>query len=90
MIKEPLKDKTYMRDNGGFSLLIAKFPDFEKRRKNSFSYTNDIKSAVEWFKEELHKNTDAKLRTSLFQVSDIIKLIDEAFPDLYEQELKNE
>jgi len=41
-----------------------------------------------WLKQELKKNTDSKLRTSLFQVSDIIKLIDEAFKHITKKEVK--
>ena len=52
MKPEPLKNKTFMDDNNGFPLSIDRFADFEKRRKKSFSYTNDIKSAVEWLRGE--------------------------------------
>ena len=42
----------------------------------------ELTRQIMWLKDELRKNTDAKLRTSNYQVSDIIKLIDEAFSDL--------
>ncbi|MBU1037398.1 hypothetical protein KKF32_05270 [Patescibacteria group bacterium] len=74
---EPLKNKTYLNDNN-FPLLISHFSDFERRRRNSFSYTKDIKSAVEWLKLILSG-------TVMTKEKNIYYWIDKAFEDVIEK-----
>ncbi len=83
---EPLKDKTFMNDYDKFPLPIANFPDFEKRRRNSFSYTKDIKSAVEWLEFKLD-DVGIYEGQEWQRVADLIR---EAFPDLNTQNQKKE
>jgi len=78
-MNEPLKGKTFMDDYDNFPLLISHFADFDKRRKKSFSYTNDIKSAVEWLREEISKLSQSE---NIINKLDTITLINKAFEDV--------
>ena len=57
-------------------------PDFTITDDGIYCLESDVKSAVEWLKLEIKKNTDAKRRVSYYTTSDLYKLIDSAFPDL--------
>ena len=91
MKPEPLKNKTFMNDEYGFPLLLSHFSDFEKKRRNSFSYTNDIKSAVKFFRQEIQKRIPFSKGFREGDNEDIIlKLIDEAFEDVTSKSKKSE
>ncbi len=74
MKPEPLKDKK-----------VASF-DAEYCKEGTFFKDKDIKSAVEWFKEELKKDLEiqlkAKRKGQAVKLDFALHLIDEAFEDV--------
>ena len=72
MIKEPLKNKMYHNVDIVCGTIIAK--------RTSCVEEDDVKSAVEWFKNQFEKNKSGS--DNIFSNSYIEKKLKEAFPDL--------